>query len=238
MAVVPKSQAVHNKGVVQALVSLIRHHGLSYGAFNEHCKQARRVVGLKPSKAGRVLPKLLTKEQLADVMDRIERDGEGKPHGLRNTVLIRLMYYSAGRVAEVVGIRVSDIDLDRCEIFIDQGKGSKDRVVLFPDSFRLPLRMYLNTLRAGEEFLFPTAYQRPMSKRMAQYICTALGKSVGVYLHCHLFRHQMLTELTRAGLPTEQIQKLSGHSDPKTLAIYQHLATDDVRPGYNKAIKD
>ena len=57
--------------------------------------------------------------------------------------MLRLLFYTAVRVSELASIRVLDIDLDGCKIFIDQGKGAKDRYILFPESFRLTLRTYL-----------------------------------------------------------------------------------------------
>ena len=54
--------------------------------------------------------------------------------------MLRLLFYTAVRVSEVASIRIEDIDLEGCKIFIDQGKGAKDRYILFPESFRLTLR--------------------------------------------------------------------------------------------------
>jgi len=47
------------------------------------------------------------------------------------------------RVSELVNIRVSDLDLEACKIFIDSGKGNKDRYILFPASFRLALKSFV-----------------------------------------------------------------------------------------------
>ena len=46
-------------------------------------------------------------------------------------------------VSELVGIRVGDVDTQQGKIFINQGKGSKDRYILFPKSFRLVLKSHL-----------------------------------------------------------------------------------------------
>ncbi|MBV8362073.1 MAG: tyrosine-type recombinase/integrase [Deltaproteobacteria bacterium] len=50
---------------------------------------------------------------------------------------MKLLFYTAVRVSELVRIQVAEIDVDGCRIFIDQGKGSKDCYILFPTSFRL-----------------------------------------------------------------------------------------------------
>ncbi len=51
-------------------------------------------------------------------------------------VLIKALFYTGVRVSELVNIRLVDVDLDRCQIRINQGKGNKDRVVPFPDPFK------------------------------------------------------------------------------------------------------
>jgi site-specific recombinase XerD len=43
-------------------------------------------------------------------------------------------------VSELVQIEIGDVDLDACKIFINRGKGAKDRYILFPASFRLMKR--------------------------------------------------------------------------------------------------
>lgn len=52
-------------------------------------------------------------------------------------VLIKTLFYTGVRVSELTHIRLDDIDLDRCQIRINRGKGDKDRVVPFPDAFKL-----------------------------------------------------------------------------------------------------
>ncbi len=57
--------------------------------------------------------------------------------------MLKLLFFTAVRVRELVGIRVEDIDFDQCKIFISEGKGRKDRYILFPKSFRLVLQSHL-----------------------------------------------------------------------------------------------
>jgi integrase len=78
--------------------------------------------------------------------------------------MLKLLLYTAVRVSELVNIRVSDIDLDGCKIFIDRGKGSKDRYILFPSSFRLALKSYLNT-REDNVYLFESRLNQPYTAR-------------------------------------------------------------------------
>jgi integrase len=60
-------------------------------------------------------------------------------HGL----MLRLLFYTGVRVAELCGIQVADFDLEACKTLISRGKGSKDRYVLFGKSFATALRTHI-----------------------------------------------------------------------------------------------
>ncbi|GGM16663.1 hypothetical protein GCM10010841_26240 [Deinococcus aerophilus] len=57
--------------------------------------------------------------------------------------MLKLLFFTAVRVGELVKIEVADLDLAACKIFVGQGKGSKDRSILFPQTFGLVLRAHL-----------------------------------------------------------------------------------------------
>jgi integrase/recombinase XerD len=50
--------------------------------------------------------------------------------------MIKLLIFSGVRNAELANVRLRDVDSNGCQIRIEQGKGKKDRYVLFPKSFR------------------------------------------------------------------------------------------------------
>jgi len=51
-------------------------------------------------------------------------------------LIIKVLLYTGIRVQELVNIKMTDIDFDRCQIRINQGKGNKDRIVPFPERFK------------------------------------------------------------------------------------------------------
>jgi integrase/recombinase XerD len=62
--------------------------------------------------------------------------------------MLKLLLFTGIRNAELVQLRVSDVDLQTCQLRITQGKGHKDRYVLFPSSFRRELGQYMEGQRA------------------------------------------------------------------------------------------
>jgi integrase/recombinase XerD len=72
-------------------------------------------------------------------------------------------------VSELVQIEVGDVDLEACKIFINRGKGAKDRYILFPASFRLVLKSHLHAAPRNR-YLFETRRFGPFTTRRIQQI--------------------------------------------------------------------
>src|SRR5439155_27350729 len=193
----------------------------------------REAVGLRRPPRSRRLPRILTDASLRKFYEVIDRAGN-----LQHQIMLRLLFYTAVRVSELVNIAVDDIDLDACKIFIEQGKGEKDRYILFPESFRLILKSHL-AANPENRYLFESRQRTKFSTRRVQQIVTGYAQMAELpeHIHPHLLRHQMLTWLTAQGLPDAQIQLISGHASKKSLEVYQHLSLSTVQPGYQKAVK-
>jgi integrase/recombinase XerD len=157
---------------------------------------------------------------------------------VQHEILLKLLFYTAVRVSELVHIEVGDVDLDVCKIFINRGKGAKDRYILFPASFRLVLKSHLHAAPRNR-YLFETRRFGPFTTRRIQQIVQGYREKAGITqpLHPHLFRHQMLTYLTSKGLSDAQIQLISGHESKKSLEVYQHLSLESVDKAYQDAVQ-
>jgi len=156
----------------------------------------------------------------------------------QHELMLKLMLYTALRVSELINIRVSDIDLDGCKIFIDNGKGSKDRYILFPSGFRLALQSFLDA-HSENVFLFESRLKQPYTSRRIQQIVRQYTDEAGLTrtVHPHLLRHQMLTFLTAQGISDAKIQLISGHESRKSLELYQHLSLESVEKDYQQAVR-
>ena len=73
------------------------------------------------------------------------------------------------RVAELVAIRLDDVNLDACRIRITRGKGGKDRFAPFPTSFKETLALYMQAMRErGATHLFESSWKKAYSTRGVQ----------------------------------------------------------------------
>ena len=116
-------------------------------------------------------------------------------------MLIKTFLYTGVRVSELVAIRLEDVDLDRCEIWINQGKGSKDRVVPFPHSFREVLAFQIERMQEQQAaYLFASSRQRkPYTDRGIRKIIARYAEAAGLRhkVSPHKRRHFLLTWLKK-----------------------------------------
>jgi integrase/recombinase XerD len=229
---VPASEKAKSD-VITNIVRIARKARLSYDDFLYVSQQARKKLGLRRPKKERRLPHLLPEAELKRFFQTIQDCGN-----VQHESLLKLLFYTAVRLSELVSIKVADIDLERHKSFIDQGKGAKDRYILFPASSRLVLKSHL---RASPRnlCLFETRLYGPFTARRIQQIVQQYRWHAGITqpVHPHLFRHQMLTYLTAKGLSDAQIQLISGHESKKSLEAYQHLSLESVEQDYQEAVR-
>ena len=176
-------------------------------------------------------PNYLSEPDLKRFFRVIQECGE-----VEHEIMLKFLFFTSIRVSELVNIKVKDVDLSGCKVFIEQGKGSKDRYILFPASFRLILSSQLQA-NPKNRYLFESSRCGPYTTRRIQQIIQEYRARAGIEqrVHPHLFRHQMITWLTKSGLSDAQIQLISGHESKKSLEIYQHLGLESVKGAYQLA---
>ena len=219
--------------IVAEIARIVRKHGLDYDAWRYISKRVRQKCDLQPAKRPKKLPRILTADDFRRFYRVVDQAGDAQ-HGL----LMRLLFYTGVRVSELCRIEVSDVDLENCKVFVNQGKGSKDRYVLFGKSFGTALRTHI-AAHPQNRWLFQTRRNTRYSTRRVQQIVKAYAEQAGVKATPHSFRHQCLTWLTRhSGLADAEIQLISGHARRETLAVYQHVALDAELEGkYQEAMR-
>ena len=233
--VAPNGIAKSAKAVlIRRIARLVRQEGLDYEGWRYVARKVRQLCRLKPQKRGRKLPNILTAEQFRRFYQAVDR-ADNAQHAL----MLRLLFYTGVRVAELCAIQVTDIDLEACRIRINEGKGIKDRVVLFGKSFATALRAYL-AAHPRNRYLFQTRLAGPFTTRRVEQIVKRYAEAAGVKATPHTFRHQAITWLTKhSGMADAELQLITGHAKRETLAIYQHLALDgQLEERYQKAMRE
>jgi integrase/recombinase XerD len=220
--------------IVARIARIVRRSGLDYEAWRYVSKQVRKECDLRPAKKGRRLPKILTGEDFRRFFEVLDRSDD-----IQHSLMLRLLFFTGMRVSELCNTQVKDVDLEACRIRVTQGKGGKDRTVLFGKSFAVALRTHIAS-HPDNRWLFQTRRNTRYSTRRVQQIVSAYAEKAGVNATPHTFRHQAITWLTRhSGLADAELQLITGHAKRETLAIYQHIALDgELEAKYQQAMKE
>jgi integrase len=219
--------------IVAQVARIVRRAGLDYEGWRYVAKQVRKECALRPAKKGRRLPRILNADAFRAFYEAVD-----KADDVQHALMLRLLFQTAVRVSELCGIQIGDIDLEAFKIRINNGKGDKDRFVLFGKTFATALRTHI-AAHPNNRWLFQTRRNTKYTTRRVQQIVKHYAEQAGVTATPHTFRHQAITWLTRhSGMADAELQLITGHARRETLAIYQHVALDgDLEKKYQNAMK-
>ena len=156
----------------------------------------------------------------------LSRSVENSKHRL----LIALSYGAGLRVSETVNLKVNHIDLEELTIHIQQSKGRKDRITVFPDK----LVTDLQNLIAGKEpneFVFASERGGQLTTRTAQKVFENSLKKAGIKKNAtfHSLRHSFATHLLENGVDVRYVQELLGHANIRTTQIYAKVTNPKLK---------
>ena len=145
---------------------------------------------------------------------------------LKHRCILKIVYGGGLRLGEVVNLRLSDIRSDWLQVFINDGKGKKDRYTTLSATFLEELRGYFQEY-CPQHWLFEGQSGGQYSKRSVQAILRkAVDKSkVNPLCMVHTLRHSYATHLLESGVSLRHIQELLGQADSKTTERYTHVST-------------
>ncbi len=145
---------------------------------------------------------------------------------LKHKIVLTLAYSGGLRMNELRHLRISDIDFDRMQIRIHQGKGKKDRYVVLSKIMKQALEKYYQLEKPEVFVLNGQEKGERMGERSIQYVINeALKKtSIKKAVTMHTLRHSYATHLLEDGVDLFSIKHLLGHSDIRTTLVYLHVA--------------
>jgi site-specific recombinase XerD len=185
-------------------------------------------------KLPRGLPKHLKDEQVEAFFKNLK--------GQRDRAMFTLMLRCGLRVEEVAHLSLGDIDLKRRTLLIQDGKGTKDRIVYISNDALHALLEYLRVRPANKVkkvFLVekgPLTGQpisiRGIQKRMEYY-----AHKTNLRISCHHLRHTMATQMLNADADLSTLQDLLGHNSIRTTQRYCRVSNLKVQKDYYKAME-
>jgi integrase/recombinase XerC len=200
-----------------------------------HCAR-NPALDVRAPKTKKRLPATLD----ADQMGRLLAFRVDDSLSVRDKAIMELFYSSGLRLAELVGLSVTAVDLKDRTVRV-LGKGSKTRIVPVGrqavDALKIWLKERAALAGSGVDALFVGRSGRPLSVRSVQLRIGAWGRrqGLGVHVHPHMFRHSFATHLLESSGDLRGVQELLGHADIGTTQIYTHLDFQHLATVYEAA---
>ena len=170
----------------------------------------------------RKLPVVLSPEEVVRLLDAAP--------GLKYKAALSVAYGAGLRAAEVVSLKISDIDSNRMLIRVEQGKGRKDRNVMLSLHLLELLRAWWKAARP-QGWLFPGRDPvQPMTTRQLNRACHAAAHlaEINKRVSLHTLRHSFATHLLEQNTDIRVIQVLLGHAKLENTALYTRVATKTI----------
>ena len=178
-------------------------------------------------KTPRRLPSVLSLEEVTRLIDCAAN--------LKHRAMLMTLYSTGLRRAELVRLKVEDIDSQRMVIHVHQGKGGKDRDVPLSPKLLETLREYFRRTKP-QTYLFPNpGSDTPLTSKAVWHACHDAVERAGIQkkISPHSLRHSYATHLLEAGTDLRTIQLLLGHADIKHTIVYLHLSQKHLHAAAN-----
>ena len=201
---------------------------------------------LNAGRGAQRLPAVLSEQQagaLVAVPRALLSDDKRRPLlAMRDQAVLELLYGAGIRAAELVALRIPDLDLAHREAVV-RGKRDKERRALFGEPAAHALEEYLaiarprlTARRPAHDALCVNWRGAPLTVRSVGLIVAARADAVGLRAgaHPHTLRHSFATHLLNGGADLRTVQQLLGHSSLATTQRYLHVADPHLRDVYHR----
>lgn len=198
---------------------------------------------LRAPRPDRHLPRVLSRPQVDALLDGLAaRAASHDPQALRDLAIVEVLYASALRVSELVGLDLGDVDAARRVVRV-LGKGAKERVVPFGVPAARALETYVDlgrpllaTDRSGAALFLGTRGARESTRAVYALVASLLADQPGSGpAGPHTFRHTAATHLLDGGADLRAVQEILGHASLGTTQIYTHVSAERLASVYRTA---
>lgn len=201
------------------------------------------VATVSSLKTEKRLAKFVPEDNMSSLLDEKTKSGEHVfPEGfegIRDRLLLELLYDTGIRLSELVGLKNSDVHLSAGTIKV-LGKRKKERIIPIPETLKHMIREYQDAaatagfvsetlmLTDKGDPVYPVFVQRKVKHYLSQ--ATTLSK-----VSPHLLRHTYATHLLNKGAEIGAIKELLGHANLAATQIYTHNSIERLKGIFDQA---
>jgi len=179
---------------------------------------ARKMYYVERPREEKLLPEVLSQEEVVGILNAATN--------LKYKAILMTIYSAGLRISELINLRIKDIDSQRMQIRVEQGKGKKDRYTVLSSKTLEVLRQYVAQYKP-QVWLFEGSDNSKYSTSSIKKALRLSLEKTGIKkrITVHTLRHSFATHLLEAGTDLRYIQSLLGHENTKTTEIYTHITT-------------
>jgi len=228
------TQRTSPKKKARELAKYLRAERPDYSYLKGVFRALRAELEVEIPKSEHRLPEVPTEEELRQFYQVV-----WQTRNFADMILIKTLFYTGVRVSELVSIHLADVDVERCQIRINHGKGDKDRQVPFPLSFRELLALHMQHMREKQvTYLFESGRKQKYTDRGVRKMLERYARAAGISrsMSPHKWRHFLFTWLKKQGIDDALIQPYSGHESRQPLEIYSRLSLADAQKEYDQVM--
>jgi len=183
--------------------------------------------------------KILTEREIKKLLSAPDID---TALGLRDRAILEVFYSTGIRNTELRNLELYDIDFERKEIHIRDGKGGKDRNLPIGEIALIYIKEYTETVRPKylkdkeSNILFLSHNGRKLTDDIVPWIVQKYAKRAGLdeKIGAHTIRHSFATHLLKRGAPIRYIQEMLGHTSLDTTQRYTRVEIQDLKKVHRK----
>ncbi len=229
----------HSPASIARALSAVRgvHRFMVDEGFAPADPTAATETGRPPSR----LPKALTEADVVRLLDAASGDD---PIDRRDRALLELLYGTGGRVSEIVGLDLADLNGPLVRLY---GKGAKERLVPLGRCAAGALAAWLGP--GGRDRLVPAKWRRRgddvavflnhrggrLSRQGAYDVLRRRATGTGIRVSPHVLRHSCATHMLARGADIRVVQELLGHASISTTQLYTKVTAEHLRAAYESA---
>jgi len=197
------------------------------------------LLRIKPPASPQSLPRYLLPEEMHNLEKTVLETTEA------DTLTAKLerawfltLSHTGVRCAELLNLRLSDVDFAGRRLFVLEGKNGHDRVIYLTPTLVAALAAYL-TWRplTTNDHLWITATGNCLARHQVKYRLHRWGDKCNVQVTPHRLRHTFATRLVNQGLPLTAVAKLLGHRSLNMTQHYARLYEHTVRDQFTVAME-
>ncbi len=208
-----KEKGLHWRAI-KLYVAGLRYY---YQEIVDEVKLARQIPYPKEKPS---LPEVVSREELQQLFEGCKN--------FKHKVMFRLMYSAGLRRAELVHLKLTDIDTKdgKMRIRINNGKGGKDRYTILSHTILEELRIYFRMCKPKIYLFNGRLKGEPMSLGGVRHALQTALKNSGLkrHINMHILRHCFASHALEDGLNIKTLQSLLGHQSVLTTMIYLHVS--------------